>query len=73
VKVYEGRAYIGSEALDHGMQVFDLHQLTDASERYRLSKESPVDIASKGHAKLGLTFNNTAFYHEFGESLLQQL
>lgn len=68
VKVYEGRAYIGSEALDHGMQVFDLHQLTDAAERYRLSKQSPKDIVSEGHAKLGLTFNNTAFYHEFGSS-----
>jgi hypothetical protein len=67
VKVYDGHAYIGSEALDHGMQVFDLNQLTQASENYRLNKPSKGrDIASEGHAKLGVTFNNTAFYHEFG-------
>jgi choice-of-anchor B domain-containing protein len=68
VKVFEGRAYIGSEALDHGLQVFDMHQLTDAAESYRRRKNSPRDIAAEGHFKLGTVFNNTAFYHEFGSS-----
>lgn len=70
VKVYQGHAYIGSEALDHGLQVFDLHQLTAASEAHRASaaSSSPRDIAKQGHVSLGITFNNTEFYHEFGSS-----
>lgn len=68
VKVYQNHAFIGSEALDHGMQVFDLNQLTSASEKYRDSKNSPRNFAKEGHAKLGTTFNNTAFYDEFGSS-----
>ena len=54
------------------VQVFDLHQLTEAAENYRrknaISKTYPRDIANEGHIKLGAVFNNTAFYHEFGGS-----
>ena len=55
------------------MQVFDLTQLTAASETHRASASSstPRDIAKEGHAKLGVTFNNTVFYNEFGGCLCE--
>lgn len=73
IKVYKGFAYIGAEARDHGMQVFDLNQLSTLSAEYR-AKMSRVrmvkrNIAVDGHVKLGNTFNATTLYTEFGNNI----
>lgn len=59
MKVYEGYVYIGSEAKDHGLQVFDLHQLTALSKAYRSSNSTVHSVA---------TFAPTLVYTEFGSS-----
>lgn len=70
IKVFKGYAYIGSEALNHGIQIFDLSQLTHESRKYRemMSRVRMMkrDIATQGHVKLGLTFKASAVYTEFG-------
>ena len=73
VKVYKHYAYIGSEARDHGLQVFDMSQLTATAKNYRMKKAAlhppaPRNVASDGHITLGNTFNSTTIYGEFGKS-----
>lgn len=68
MKVYKGYAYIGAEAAGHGMQVFDLHQLTDASKKYRAQKNLSRNVTAEGHVNLGQTFDATVMYTEFGSS-----
>ena len=75
MKVYKGFVYIGSEAKDHGMQVFDLHQLSAASAAYRASplalqnKNKGGNItANGGHVNLGVKYEPTLVYTEFGSS-----
>lgn len=59
MKVYQGHVYIGSEAKDHGMQVFDLHELTTLSKKYRALNSTTV------HAVQTLT--PLTVYNEFGQ------
>lgn len=71
MKVFKNYAYIGSEALNHGLQVFDMSQLTTAAKKHRdfMSRarlRSKRDIAKDGHIKLGLKLNATTTYAEFG-------
>ncbi|CAE7362793.1 100639221, partial [Symbiodinium microadriaticum] len=70
MKVYQGFAYIGSEAINHGLQVFDLSQLTAASKQYRLEKASLTgrNVTEQGHVNLGIAFTPTVLYTEFGSS-----
>jgi hypothetical protein len=57
MKVYQGHVYIGSEAKNHGMQVFDLHELTALSKKYRSTNSSLHSVA---------TLSPTLVYNEFG-------
>jgi hypothetical protein len=74
MKVFKNYAYIGSEAPNHGLQVFDMTQLTSTAKAYR-EKMSRVrlaakrDISTEGHINLGNSFNATTTYAEFGEHL----
>lgn len=72
MKVHEGRAYIGSEAAGHGLQVYDMHQLTALSAQYRASSRFDEDrtrnVTEHGHVNLGNTLSPTTVYKEFGSS-----
>jgi hypothetical protein len=63
MKVFQGHVYIGSEAKNHGMQVFDLHELTALSKKYRSSANSNSTAV---HSVQTLT--PTTVYEEFGSS-----
>jgi choice-of-anchor B domain-containing protein len=69
MKVYKGHVYIGSEAKNHGMQVFDLHQLSEASAAYRLrNSDKNRNVTELGHVNLGVKYEPTVVYTEFGSS-----
>lgn len=78
MKVFKNFAYIGSEAPNHGLQVFDMSQLTSTAKAYR-EKMSLVrlaakrDIKAEGHINLGNAFNATTTYAEFGNKYLMLL
>jgi len=59
MKVYKGHVYIGSEASNHGLQVYDLNQLTTLSKAYRASNSTVHAVQ---------TFVPTTVYTEFGSS-----
>jgi choice-of-anchor B domain-containing protein len=68
MKVHKGFVYIGSEARNHGMQVFDLHQLSAASAAYRASPLKNNNVTASGHVNLGVKYEPTMVYNEFGSS-----
>jgi hypothetical protein len=57
MKVYEGHVFIGSEAKDHGLQVFDLNQLTTLSKLRRAGNATALSVE---------TFQPLTVYTEFG-------
>jgi len=59
MKVYEGHVFIGSEAKDHGLQVFDLNQLTTLSKLRRAGNATALSVE---------TFQPLTVYTEFGSS-----
>ena len=65
IKVFNGHAYIGSEASSHGVQVLDLSQLTDASNRYR---SSATPLAPQHNIHFKTMFTATAVYTQVGSS-----
>jgi choice-of-anchor B domain-containing protein len=66
MKVYKNYAFIGAEAKDHGLQVFDLSQLTELSAKYRENPIQNRNINSDGHIRLNTTFAPSTLYTEFG-------
>jgi choice-of-anchor B domain-containing protein len=74
VKIYKNFAYIGSEARNHGMSVFDLSQLTTLAKEYRSSEAFHVhanttsSARTTAHVNLGNTLEPTSVYKEFGSS-----
>jgi choice-of-anchor B domain-containing protein len=73
MKVFKGHAFIGSEATNHGLQVFDLSQLSVLSKAYhekmsRVRMSAPRNITEAGQVKLGVTLQPTVVYNEFGSS-----
>lgn len=70
MKVYKNYVYIGSEAQDHGMQCFDMNQLTTVAKEYRKSKDATIsrNITAQGHVRLNNIFEPTYLYTEFGSS-----
>lgn len=70
MKIYKNYAYIGSEALNHGMQCYDMNQLTVIVEEYRRSRDASItrNITTEGHVKLNHIFEPTFHYTEFGSS-----
>jgi choice-of-anchor B domain-containing protein len=72
VKVYKDYAFIGSEARNQGMSVFDLSQLTKLSKEYRSSSRFLTDkernVTSHGHVSLDTTFKPNSVYTEVGSS-----
>lgn len=69
VKVYKNFAYVGSEAYNHGMSVFDLTQLTALSNEYRASKAfTSRDLTVNTHVNLDNVFSPNFVYEEFSTS-----
>eukprot|EP00604_Paraphysomonas_vestita_P003274 CAMPEP_0174820390 /NCGR_PEP_ID=MMETSP1107-20130205/4198_1 /TAXON_ID=36770 /ORGANISM="Paraphysomonas vestita, Strain GFlagA" /LENGTH=426 /DNA_ID=CAMNT_0016035649 /DNA_START=240 /DNA_END=1520 /DNA_ORIENTATION=+ len=69
-KIYQNYAFIGSEALGHGMSVFDLNQLSTISKQYKSNPSSynATKSATSNAIKLGITFKPNKVYREFGSS-----
>jgi choice-of-anchor B domain-containing protein len=69
-KTYENYVFIGSEAVDHGMSVYDLTQLTTISKQYKSNPSSfNVTKSATSNAKnLGVTLKPNLVYKEFGSS-----
>jgi len=74
VKTYKNFAYIGSEAINHGMTVFDLTQLTQLSKSYRASEEFQAHKLARNatgvntHVNLVNKLKPNSVYKEFGSS-----
>jgi choice-of-anchor B domain-containing protein len=68
VKVYKNYAYIGSEAFNHGMSVFDLSRLTTLSKEYRASAAYKSQSNATVHANAVKTLQPDMVYKEFGSS-----
>ena len=70
MKVYKKFVYIGSEALNHGMQCFDMTQLTNTAKAYREIRDTSItrNITAEGHVRLNNVFEPTYLYTEFGSS-----
>ena len=72
-KVYKDYAYIGSEAFNHGVSVFDLSHLTALSKEYRaspayLKTASRRNVTTEGHVNLQNILQPTMVYKEVGSS-----
>ena len=68
VKIYKNYAYIGSEAFNHGMSVFNLSRLTAMSKEYRSTESYNSHSNSTAHVNLGNTLQPDSVYKEFGSS-----
>jgi choice-of-anchor B domain-containing protein len=70
MKIYKNYVYIGAEAANHGMQCFDMTQLTTAAKAYRQSAAASIsrNVTAEGHVKLNNVFEATYLYTEFGSS-----
>jgi len=65
IKVFANHAFIVSEALDHGMQVFDLRQLRAVESPFDVAQGRPFDVAQ---GKPPARFAANAHYGGFGSS-----
>jgi choice-of-anchor B domain-containing protein len=70
VKTYKNYAYIGSEAANHGMNVFDLTQLTTISKEYKKNPSSfnVTQSATSNSKNLNVALKPNVVYKEFGSS-----
>jgi hypothetical protein len=72
MKVFKNHVFVGSEASNHGIQVFDLRQVTSTLEQYAANAASFTVITStSGLNRLDVTYSETAWYSGVGESFRQ--
>ena len=70
IKVIDGYAYIGSEAKDHGMQVFDLRKLLTLKEpkTFDIKKDLTAHFAGFGNSHNIVAHEATKFIYAVGTS-----
>lgn len=62
IKVFQNHAFVGSEASNHGIQIFDLSQLSAASSIYLANPDNyPVSDSSE-YPNMDISFSSTAYY-----------
>ena len=68
MKVYNNHVYIGSEATNHGIQVFELSFVsTTIAEFHADSAKFGVILSENGRRRLNVTFSTTALYTGVGK------
>lgn len=73
MKVYNDHVFVGSEASNHGIQVFNLRLITSALEQYAADQSAFVVISSSsGLKRLDVTYAESAWYGGVGKSTCLQ-